>query len=101
MMFRIRSKEEVLKLYKSRYPELDKFALEELSKEYDRYLDLIKNLESKEDVMAVFQEEIEKNERRYKDDNHMTALEASPHEQFMDILASYGLIVFFRDNMIE
>ena len=65
MMFRIRSKEEVLKLYKSRYPELDKFALEELSKEYDRYLDLIKNLESKEDVMAVFQEEIEKNERRY------------------------------------
>ncbi|NLY85441.1 MAG: hypothetical protein GX077_03695 [Tissierellia bacterium] len=100
-MFKIRSKEEVLRKYKNRYPELDKFALEELSKEYDRYLDLIKNLETKEDVMAVFQEEIEKNERRYKDDNHMTALEGSPHEQFMDILATYGMIVFFRDNMIE
>lgn len=101
-MFRIRSKEEVLGEYKKRYPELDKFALEELSKEYDRYLNLIKNLETKEEVMEVFQREIEKNERRYRDDNdHMTLLEGSPHEQFMEILANYGLIVFFRDNMIE
>jgi len=100
-MFKIVSKEEVLRKYKSRYPELDQFALEELSREYDRYLDLIKNLETKEDVMAVFQEEIEKNERRYKDNYQMKALEGSPHDQFMDILAAYGMIVFFRDNMVE
>ena len=49
----------------------------------------------------MFEDEIEKNERKYKDNAQMEALEGSPHGQFMDILANYGLIVFFRDNMIE
>ncbi len=100
-MFNIRSKEEVLKEYVKRYSELDNFALDELSKEYDRYIDLLKNLETKEEALEVFEEEIEKNERKYNDNAQMKALEASPHEQFMDILANYGMIVFFRDNMIE
>ncbi|MBU5424791.1 hypothetical protein KQI41_00095 [Tissierella pigra] len=100
-MFEIRSKEEVLKEYVRRYPELDRFVMDELSKEYDRYIDLLKNLETKEEAIGVFQEEIERNERSYKDNSKMRALEGSTHNQFMDILANYGLIVFFRDNMIK
>lgn len=100
-MFNIRNKEEVLKDYVTRYPELDKFILDGLSKEYDRYIDLLKNLETKEEALAVFEEEIEKNERKFKDNAQMKALEGSTHDQFMEILANYGLIVFFRDNMIE
>lgn len=99
-MFKIRSKEEVLKEYVNRYPELDQLAIDELSREYDRYIDLLKNLETKEEAMAVFKDEIDKNERRYKDNHQMRALEGSTHDQFMEILANYGLIVFFRDNMI-
>ncbi len=100
-MFKIRSKEEVLKDYVNRYPELDRFIIDELSREYDRYIDLLKNLESKEEALAVFDEEIERNERRFKDNAQMKALEGSTHDQFMEILANYGMIVFFRDNMIE
>ncbi len=99
--FRIRDKEELLKEYANRYPELDQFVVDELSKEYDRYLDMLKSLESKEEAIEVFNNEIAKNEKRYSDNTQMQALEASSHNQFMDILASYGLIVFFRDNMIE
>lgn len=100
-MFNIRSKEEVLKEYVNRYSKLDEFAIDELSKEYDRYIDLLKSLETREEAIAMFEDEIEKNERKYKDNAQMEALEGSPHGQFMDILANYGLIVFFRDNMIE
>lgn len=100
-MFKIRDKEEVLKEYVNRYPELDQFAIDELSREYDRYIDLLKNLETKEEALEVFEEEIEKNERRYKDNRQMKGLEGSTHIQFMEILASYGMIVFFRENMIE
>lgn len=100
-MFKIRDKEEVLKEYVGRYPELDQFVIDELSKEYDRYVNMLKSLESREEAIAVFNEEIEINERRYSDNTQMKALEASSHNQFMDILAAYGLIVFFRDNMIQ
>ncbi|MBU5438014.1 hypothetical protein KQI42_08345 [Tissierella sp. MSJ-40] len=100
-MLKIRNKEEVLKEYINRYPELDNFVLDELSKEYDRYKNLLKNADSKEEALQIFDEEIEKNEKRYKDNALMKCLEGSPHNQFMDILANYGLIVFFRDNMIE
>lgn len=100
-MFRIRDKEEVLKEYARRYPELDQFIIDELSKEYDRYIDMLKNLETRGEAIEVFEEEIDKNERRYKDNAQMRALEGSTHDQFMGILAAYGLIVFFRDNMIE
>ena len=100
-MLKIRDKDDVLKEYVNRYPELDQFVIDELSKEYDRYVNMLKSLESKEDAIAVFNEEIEINERRYSDNTQMKAIEASSHNQFMDILAAYGLIVFFRDNMIE
>lgn len=100
-MFKIRSKKEVLNEYVNRYPELDQFVIDELSREYDRYIDLLKNLETKEEALEVFEEEIEKNERRYKENDQMKSLEGSTHDQFMEILANYGMIVFFRDNMIE
>lgn len=100
-MFKIKDKKDVLKEYVNRYPELDQFVVDELSKEYDRYVDVLKSLEFKEEAIAVFNNEIEMNEKRYSDNTQMKALEASSHNQFMEILASYGLIVFFRDNMIE
>lgn len=100
-MFKIRDKKEVLREYVNRYPELDQFVIDELSREYDRYIDLLKNLETKNEAICVFEEEIEKNERRYTDNAQMKALEGSTHDQFMEILANYGMIVFFRDNMIE
>ncbi|WP_353094677.1 hypothetical protein [Tissierella praeacuta] len=100
-MFKIKDKEKVLKEYVKRYPELDQFVIDELSREYDRYIDLLKNLETRSEAISVFEEEIEKNERRYKENNMMKALEGSTHDQFMEILANYGMIVFFRDNMIE
>lgn len=100
-MFKIKDKEEVLNAYVKRYPELDKFVMDELSREYDRYIDKLKSLETKNEAIVVFEEEIEENERRYTDNFQMKALEGSTHDQFMDIMASYGLIVFFRDNMLE
>lgn len=100
-MFNIRDKEKVLNAYAKRYPELDQFVMDELSREYDRYIDMLKNLETKDEAICVFEDEIEKNEVRYTDNAQMRALEGSTHNQFMEILAAYGLIVFFRDNMIE
>lgn len=100
-MFKIKDKDELLKEYVKRYPELDMFAVQELSKEYDRYIDLLKNIETKEEAIEVFQTEIRNNEKRYEDNSCMKSLEGSTHAQFMEILATYGLIVFFRDNMIE
>lgn len=100
-MFKIRDKKEVLNAYGKRYPELDQFVMDELSKEYDRYVDKLKSLETKNEAIVVFEKEIEKNERRYADNSQMKALEGSTHDQFMDIMANYGLIVFFRDNMLE
>jgi NurA-like 5'-3' nuclease len=100
-MFTIRDKDVVLKEYAKRYEELDKFVMDELSKEYDRYIDLLKNLETREEAIKVFDDEIAQNEVKYTDNAQMRALEGSTHAQFMEILAAYGLIVFFRDNMIE
>ena len=87
-MFNIKSKEEVLKEYVNRYPRLDQFAIDELSKEYDRYIDLLKSLETRDEAIAIFEEEIEKNERKYKDNAQMKSLEGSAHNQFMEILAN-------------
>lgn len=99
-MFKIRDKEYVLEEYERRYEELDNIVLKELGKEYDRYVNLLKNLSSREEAIEVFEKEIRRNERNYKSPE-MSDLEASPHLQYMDILANYGRIVFFRDNMIE
>lgn len=100
-MFIIKEKEAVLKEYTSRYPELDQVFMSELGREYDRYIDLLKNLETKEDALEVFEKEIERNENNYKNNAEMKCLEGSTHNQYMEILANYGMIVFFRDNMIE
>lgn len=100
-MFKIRDKEDVLKEYEERYPELDSVFIDGLSKEYNRYVGILKNLTSKEEAMEVFAKEIERNESNYKDNSQMKDLEGSPHSQYMSILANYGLIVFFRDHMLE
>lgn len=100
-MYKIRDKEEVLKAYSKRYSELDKMFMKELGKEYDRYIDLLKNAETREDALKVFEEEIQRNENNYRNNAAMNFLEGSTHTQYMEILANYGLIVFFRDNMIE
>ncbi|WP_077369096.1 hypothetical protein [Anaerosalibacter sp. Marseille-P3206] len=99
-MVKIKSKEEVLREYQSRYEELDSFFIEELSKEYDRYAEKLKDVDTKEEAIDMFRKEVKRNERRYKQ-NTMNASEASLHGQFMDILAQYGLIKFFRDNILE
>lgn len=100
-MYRIKSKKEVLKEYQNRYPGLDKVFLKELGKEYDRYIGLLKNTKTRKDAMEVFEEEIKRNEKNFKRNANMTCLEGSVHNQYMEILANYGLIVFFRDNMID
>lgn len=99
-MVKIKSKEKVLKEYRSRYPELDTFFIQELSKEYDRYVEILQDANTKEEVYEIFSEEIKKNERRYAEDA-MNSSEGSLHGQFMDILSQYGLIKFFRDNILE
>lgn len=100
-MYKIRDKDQVLKEYNRRYPELDKIFIKELGKEYDRYIDLLKHAQTREQALEVFAEEIEKNESNYRNNAAMNYLEGSTHTQYMEILANYGLIVFFRDNMIE
>lgn len=99
-MYKIKNKEEVLKAYEKRYPELDQIFMTELGKEYDRYIDLLKNAATKEEAIEVFEKEIERNEKNYRYNAEMKCLEGSTHTQYMEILANYGLIVFFRDNMI-
>ncbi len=100
-MYKIKEKEKLLKVYEKRYPELDRIFLYELGKEYDRYIDLLKDAESREDALEVFEQEIERNEKNYKANADMKCLEGSVHHQYMEILANYGMIVFFRDNMID
>lgn len=100
-MVKLKSKEEVLKEYKFRYPELDNYFMKELSKEYDKYAELLKGCETKEEAHAIFSKEIKENEDRYSESTMMRGLEGSPDVQFMDILAQYGLIKFFKDNILE
>ena len=98
---RIRSKEEVLDLYKSRYPQLDRFFQKMLSAEYDKHYDILKDFQTHSQADNYFEEEIRKNEQMYKDNLQIEGIEAALNDQFMTVLANYGLIVFFRDNMIE
>ena len=53
-MLRLKSKKEVLQEYESRYPELDNYFMNELSKEYDRYAELLKDCETKEEAYKIF-----------------------------------------------
>lgn len=100
-MLKLKSKKEILKQYVSRYPELDRQFMNRLSEEYDRYIEVLKDVNSIEEYNKVFEEEIRENERRYKDNAMLRGLEDSPYNQYMEILAHYGLIVFFRDNMLD
>lgn len=100
-MIRIRSKEEVLRLYEHRYPELDHYFLRHLEEEYDRYYDQLWHLGSKEEALHFFENEIKKNEQMYKNNALSEGIERPLHNQYMAVLAAYGLIVFFRDNMLE
>ena len=100
-MLKLKSKEEILKQYVSRYPELDRQFMNRLSEEYDRYIEVLKDVNSIEEYNKVFEEEIRENERRYKDNAMLRGLEDSPYNQYMEILAHYGLIVLFRDNMLD
>lgn len=98
---RIKDKEEVLRAYESRYPALDRYFLKNLSEEYDRYYEKLQHMQTVREVEVFFEEEIEKNEQLYKDNAHIKGIEAALGDQYMTVLAAYGLIVFFRDNMIE
>jgi nicotinic acid mononucleotide adenylyltransferase len=100
-VYKIRDKGEVLREYVNRYPKLDEHFKKELVQEYDRYRELLIDTKTKEEALEVFEDEIKKNEEKYKSDTLIECLEGSPHNQYMEILANYGLIVFFRDNMIE
>lgn len=98
---RIRSKEEVVKTYKNRYPELDQYFIANLKQEYDRYYEKLKDMTGENEIRDFFAKEIEKNEQNYKGGTHVEGVNASLHNHYMSVLANYGLIVFFRDNMIE
>lgn len=98
---RIRDKAEVLQEYESRYPALDNYFLKQLSEEYDRYYAKLQHMQTVREVEVFFEEEIEKNELLYRNNAHMGGIEASLSDQYMNVLAAYGLIVFFRDHMIE
>ena len=98
---RIRSKEEVLKEYKNKYKELDNYFISHLSEEYDKYYKIVKDLQTKDEILEVFEKEIEKNDKMYNEHAGIEGVEKALNDQYMTVLASYGLIVFFRDNMIE
>ncbi|MFA5523238.1 MAG: hypothetical protein WDA24_02665 [Tissierellales bacterium] len=100
-MIRLKSKEEVLKEYVSRYPELDQHFITKLSDDYDRYRELLKECNSKKEVIEVFEKEIRENEKLYNDSSLIRGLEDSPYNQYIEILANYGRIAFFRDNMLK
>ncbi len=98
---KIKRKDQVLSLYKSRYPALDKFFLQHLGEEYDRYAEKVLAMNSIEEFDAFFISEVEKNEQLYKDNADIGGVESSLVEQYMAVMANYGRIMFFRDNILE
>lgn len=98
---KIKTKEDVVGAYSKRYPELDYYFISNLEREYDKHYEQIKHMKTKKEIEAYFQSEIEKNEASFKDSVGHGGLEDSLNNQYMSILASYGLIVFFRDTMVE
>lgn len=98
---KIKTKDEVISAYSKRYPELDYYFISNLEKEYDKYYAHVKDFKTQKEVEAYFQSEIEKNEASYKDSVGNSGLEDNLTSQYMSILAAYGLIVFFRDTMVD
>ncbi len=99
-MIKFRTKEQILAMYRHRYPALDEYAAYNLGKEYEHYFDLVKDLRTKEDVVAVFEDCIKRNEERYSQNDTIGGTEGNLHGKYMDILANYGIIVFFRDHIL-
>lgn len=100
-MLKLKSKDEVLKNYVTRYPALDKHFLSNLSSEYDRYAKVLAEMKTKGEVDSFFEKEVEENEMRYSDNAMVFESENSLHEQYMDIMAHYGIIMFFKENILE
>ncbi len=98
---KIKTKEQVLSLYKSRYPALDKFFTQHLGEEYDRYAKEVENMNSDLEYHEFFDAEVEKNEQLYRDNAQIEGIESSLSEQYMAVMAAYGTIMFFRDNILE
>lgn len=101
-MINIKTKEEILDMYVKRYDELDSYARENLSQKYDEILSDFKleNIDTKEKYDAYFDELEKKNEELFKLST-CECLESSPSKRFTEILASYGIIVFFKMNLIK
>ncbi|MCT4585645.1 MAG: hypothetical protein N4A54_12030 [Peptostreptococcaceae bacterium] len=101
-MVNIKTKEELLNLYVKRYDELDSYAKENLSQKYDEILKDFesKNINTKDSYENYFDELEKKNEELFKLST-CECLESSPAKRFTEILASYGVIVFFRTNLIK
>lgn len=100
-MVKFKTKEEIQSLYVKRYDELDAFALDQLGREYDHFMNQMKDCKTKEDVMAFFDEKVHINEQRFRKSSHIASVETSPCNDFYTLLAAYGMIVFFRDNIIK
>ncbi|KAB3532734.1 hypothetical protein [Alkaliphilus serpentinus] len=100
-MVEFRTKEEIQNLYVRRYDQLDVFALEELGREYDHFMKDLKNCKSREEVMEFFENKIHINEQRFRKSSNIGSVESSPCKDFYTLLASYGMIVFFRDHIIK
>lgn len=98
---KIKTKNQILSLYKSRYPALDKFFTQHLGEEYDRYANRILNMNTIHEYNEFFDNEVEINEQLYRDNAQIEGIESSLSEQYMAVMAAYGTIMFFRDNMLD
>ncbi len=98
---KLKTKEQVLSLYKSRYPALDKFFTQHLGEEYDRYANKVLAMKTIEEYDHFFDAEVERNEQLYRDNAQIEGIESSLSEQYMAVMAAYGTIMFFRDSMLD
>lgn len=98
---RIREKEEILKAYEDKYSALDNYRAKNLIEEYERYYGKLQHMQTPKEIEIFFEQEIEKNDERYKANAYMEGIEAALSDQYMMVLASYGMIVFFRDHMVD
>jgi len=100
-MVKFKTKEEIQSLFVSRYDELDVFAIEQLGREYDHFMNQLEDCKTKEDVEEFFEKKIHINEQRFRKTSQYQSIESSPCNDFHSLLAAYGMIVFFRDNIIK
>lgn len=96
---KFKTKQEILDLYVDRYDKLDGYAKEFLGEKYDDYIRILKDVKTEEEYYEVFKKLEADNEDRFKSGVGV-CVDSSPHNIFMEVLSSYGIIVFFRDNLI-